>query len=267
LFIHRASAVLLGREIPGLDVSAIARICRRLDGIPLAIELAAGRVDAFGVSELETLLDGDLKLLGQGRRTASERHQNLAANVEWSYVLLSESEQRLLRRLSAFPGDFDLKDAQSLAGYQGFGPEDVAGLLANLVAKSLIMARTDMTPASYRLLGTVRTHAMQKLQENFEADECCRRYAEHCMHMNRLRGPETGGNPSRPLVGKGVPGDVDHWRTSVPHASLTHSGVRHVNMSMLRCNGLGTVDLAQTRDRTEKHGGLPPQTAKKTKLA
>ncbi|QNK01361.1 ATP-binding protein [Dyella telluris] len=180
LFVVRARAARLDLPLRDSEAQAISRICRRLDGLPLAIELAAGRVDAFGIHELERILDDGLELLNQGWRTAPGRHQTLEAITDWSYQFLSPPEQALLGRLSVFPWTFTLAAAESIAGGQGVDAVATAGLLANLVAKSLVMAETSSRPAVYRLLETTRCYALKRLEDEHESGLYQARYADYC---------------------------------------------------------------------------------------
>jgi hypothetical protein len=130
----------------------IAAICRRLDGIPLAIELAAARVTALGIEEVAARLDDRFLLLTGGRRTALPRHQTLRATLDWSYELLTERERMILRRLAVFAGAFSLEAAGAVVASADVTPSEVVGGLSNLVAKSLVAAEVDGTFTRYRLL-------------------------------------------------------------------------------------------------------------------
>ena len=139
------------------ELTSVAAICRHLDGIPLAIELAAGRVEAFGVRDLAARLDHRFGLLTSGRRTAMPHHRTLAAALDWSYRLLSPAESATLRRLSVFMGSFDLEAATAVAGDQRGAP--MLASLADLIHKSLLSANvSDVTPR-YRLLNSTRLYA------------------------------------------------------------------------------------------------------------
>jgi predicted ATPase/DNA-binding winged helix-turn-helix (wHTH) protein len=179
LFVERAAAILDGFELSDADAPLVAEICRRLDGIALAIELAAGRVEAFGVSGLAALLDDRLRLLRGGRRSALPRHQAMSAVLDWSYQLLPERERTILRRLAVFAGDFLLESAAAVAGGVDIAAPEVVDAVANLVAKSLISADVGGPTVRYRLLDTTRAYALQKLRESCELEGLTRRHAEH----------------------------------------------------------------------------------------
>src|ERR1700752_559078 len=137
-----------GFVLADADVPAVLEICRRLDGIPLALELAAARVDVFGVRELAAHLDDRFRVLTSGRRTALPRHQTLAATLDWSYQLLSEAEQTVLRRLAVFAGHFPLDAAATVA--EDLPEPLVVDHIASLVAKSLVAADLRDESVQYR---------------------------------------------------------------------------------------------------------------------
>ncbi len=179
LFVERAAACVDGFALSDADAPFAAEICRRLDGLPLAIELVAGRVDAFGVRGVAERLDDRFRLLAPGRSTAPARHQTLHATLDWSWEHLREPERMVLRRLSAFSGIFTLETASAVAGDAAFGPAEVADRIANLVAKSLISADLSRPTGAYRLLDTTRAYAREKLRESGELRAVSRRHAEY----------------------------------------------------------------------------------------
>jgi predicted ATPase/DNA-binding winged helix-turn-helix (wHTH) protein len=175
LFVERAAATLGDFALSDADAPIAADICRRLDGIALAIELAAGRVAAFGLRGLAARLDDRFRLLTSGRRTALPRHQTLAATLDWSYELLPEAERSLLRRLSLFTGDFSLEAAAAV-----FGTPDqplVAAEIGDLVDKSLVVADSTADPVRYRLLDTTRLYCLDKLRQGGELATARRAHA------------------------------------------------------------------------------------------
>jgi predicted ATPase len=158
--------------------AASAAICRSLDGIPLAIELAAARVPALGIEALASRLDDRFTLLSRGRRTALLRHQTLRASLHWSYDLLSESERVVLQRLSFFSGSFTLEAASTVAASDDIDPPSVVDCVSNLVSKSLVTAHTADTGTHYSLLHTTRAYAREKLTESGELHESARRHRQ-----------------------------------------------------------------------------------------
>jgi predicted ATPase/DNA-binding winged helix-turn-helix (wHTH) protein len=179
LFTKRAAANVSGFKISDTEAPIIAEICRRLDGIALAIELAAGRIDTFGVRGLAALLDDRFRLLTGGRRTGMPRHQTLTATLDWSYELLPDSERKTLRRVAIFTGGFTLEAAKAIAADSKLFDSDVIGEIANLVAKSLIVANTSAATPRFRLLDTTRAYLVRKLRALEEFESLARRHAEH----------------------------------------------------------------------------------------
>ena len=177
LFMERAAASGYGSELTDADAPRVAKICQRLDGIALAVELAAGRVTFHGIRGTEELLDNRFKLLWHGRRTSLPRHQTLNAMLDWSYNLLSEQEKRVLRRLSVFLGDFTLQVACSVASAPGDDDAEAIDAIESLIAKSLISLSVVDRSTYYRLLDTTRVYAAEKLASSGEADCIARRHA------------------------------------------------------------------------------------------
>jgi predicted ATPase/DNA-binding winged helix-turn-helix (wHTH) protein len=163
--------------------SAIAGICRRLDGIPLAIELAAARAADLGIEGLVAGLDDRFRLLTRGRRTAMPRHQTLRATLDWSYELLTEPERVGLLRLAIFAGGFTLRAARTVAADDEIAAVDFDDCVANLVAKSLVTADVGGPVRCYRLLETTRAYAREKLVESGEFNAVARRHARHHLDL------------------------------------------------------------------------------------
>jgi predicted ATPase len=178
LFAERAMASLDTFELEDADVPAVGDLCRRLDGIPLAIELVAARVGLLGVRRLGEHLDNGVHRLTNSRRAAPPRHRTLHATLEWSYGLLSATEQRILRRCAVFSGGFDLASARAIASDGDTRDADVLNTILSLGAKSLITADASDDNVIYRLLDTTRTYAREKLRDSDESAEISRRHAE-----------------------------------------------------------------------------------------
>jgi predicted ATPase/DNA-binding winged helix-turn-helix (wHTH) protein len=195
LFVERARASLEDFELGDADAPVVADICGKLDGVPLAIELAAARIDAFGIRELSGLLDDQFRLLKQGSRTAVLRHRSLAAALDWSYELLTADERLILCRLSVFSGPFALEAAVAVAGHSGMAARDVIDGVANLVAKSLVLADVSGPSVQYRLLDTTRAYALQKLGEK-DAEAVVKRHAEHHRDLFVQAALETETHPA-----------------------------------------------------------------------
>jgi predicted ATPase/DNA-binding winged helix-turn-helix (wHTH) protein len=195
LFVERAAATLDEYELRDADAPVVAAICRKLDGMALAIELAATRIDAFSVRDLLAHLDDRFRLLTQGKRTALPRHQTLAAALDWSYELLSEVERVILRRLSVFAGAFTLESAGAVAASTDLAIPEVFEGVANLVTKSLLSANISGT-THYRLLDTTRVYAHQKLIESGELEHVERCHAEHHRDLFERAEPEWAAQPT-----------------------------------------------------------------------
>jgi predicted ATPase/DNA-binding winged helix-turn-helix (wHTH) protein len=183
LFIERVTASLSDFRISEDEAPLIAEICRRLDGIPLAIELAAGRVNAYGIAGTASLLNTRFSLLWRGRRTAIPRHQTLGAALGWSYDLLSTAESAVLRRLSVFVGPFNLEAALAVACHGELNEAVAVEVIADLLSKSLITAASAERSPKYRLLDTTRAYAFNKLDEAAETGIFSRRHAEYFLDL------------------------------------------------------------------------------------
>jgi predicted ATPase/DNA-binding winged helix-turn-helix (wHTH) protein len=177
LFVERAASHGSDFELNDADAPIVGKVCRRLDGIALALELAAGRVGAHGIKGIASLLDGPCRLLWQGRRTALPRHQTLSAMLDWSYNLLPEGERAILRRVSVFVGAFSLEAAQFVAAGDILEKEQVAEAIAGLVSKSLVAVETNHTGTLYRLLDTTRAYVLAKIVDSGEKNTIARRHA------------------------------------------------------------------------------------------
>jgi len=173
LFVERARAIRPDLPLAPSDARAIAQVCRRLDGLPLAIELAAARVRMLSLPQIAARLDDSIRLLTQGSRTALPRHQTLEAAMDWSYDLLTLAEQELFKRLAIFSRGFTLEAAEAVASDPAapevIPPEDVLDLLSRLVLKSLVVVMDDRA-GRYRLLETIRQHALERLRASGEMD-------------------------------------------------------------------------------------------------
>jgi predicted ATPase len=161
------------------DVAPVLEICHRLDGVPLALELAAARVDVFGVKGLAARLDNRFTVLTSGRRTALPRHQTLRAAIDWSYQLLPETEQIILGRVAVFQGDFTIDAAAAVATDDRIGPADAFEAIANLATKSLISTDISSDVTYHRLLDTIRAYALEKLSESGEIERVRALHAEY----------------------------------------------------------------------------------------
>ncbi|MDA9520401.1 transcriptional regulator [Bradyrhizobium sp. CCBAU 11434] len=179
LFVERIAESLSEFELSEEDAPLVADICRRLDGIALAIELAAGRVNAYGIAGTASLLDSRFSLLWRGRRTAIPRHQTLSAALSWSYDLLPVAESATLRGLSIFVGPFTLEAALAVAASQSIDEAEAVEAITNLLSKSLIATSPAERRLRYRLLDTTRAFVGDKLVESGESARVARAHAEY----------------------------------------------------------------------------------------
>ena len=194
LFVQRATAARSDFSLSPANVAAVSEICRRLDGIPLAIELAAARVAALRPAEIAGLLDERFRLLTRGRADAACRQQTLQATVEWSYALLNETERRVFDCLGVFPGSFDAAAAAGVADAGGLQRWDILDTLMTLVGKSMVVQEEGPDQTSrYRLLETMRAYARQQLATAGEPGRLQRRHAEHYTAFAERAGPELSG--------------------------------------------------------------------------
>jgi predicted ATPase/DNA-binding SARP family transcriptional activator len=176
LFVDRAAAVTPEFKLTDANVSFVVQICRRLDGIPLAIELAAARTRSLPINHIADRLDDVFLLLTKGSRMGVARHRTLRATLDWSYQLLIEPERRLLARLSVFAGGFSIHAAEQICTYDDIGVDEVLDLVSQLIEKSLLAL--DESAGRYRLPETVRQYGRDKLSEFDETEKARRRHAD-----------------------------------------------------------------------------------------
>jgi predicted ATPase/DNA-binding winged helix-turn-helix (wHTH) protein len=179
LFVARARAADPHFSLSERNAATVATICRRLDGIPLAIELAAARAAALGIEGLARRLDLRFHVLTGGRRTALPRHQTLRATLDWSHRLLAEPDRIVLRRLAVFAGSFSLEAAASVVADPALADWEVIGRIAELVDKSLVVADASGAVRRYRLLESTHAYAMEKLADSGEFGSLARLHALH----------------------------------------------------------------------------------------
>jgi predicted ATPase/DNA-binding winged helix-turn-helix (wHTH) protein len=183
LFVERAMASHDSFELTDDELPLAIEICRRLDGIPLAIELAAAQVSSLGLSGLLTQLQGSFRLLTQGCQTTLGRHQTLRATLDWSFELLNACEQTCLRRLGVFRGGFTLESAAAVIVGEHIEPQAVFGSITQLVAKSLLNVEVGDEEVFYRLLDTTRSYALEKLDQAADLPDTRERHAKRCLAL------------------------------------------------------------------------------------
>ena len=193
LFVERAQDVRTGFELTARNAPAVARICRRLDGIPLAIELAAARVRALDPEQLADRLESSVGLLETGSRAALPRHRTIRETLDWSHRLLSPEERTLLRRLSAFTGTFSLDGIESVCADRGEPAGATLDRVTALLDKSLLVYDPGDTEARYRLLETVREYAAEQLAAAGETDAIRERHARFFVGLAERAAPAIFG--------------------------------------------------------------------------
>ena len=223
LFVERIAQSSGPFQLSAEEAPLVANICRRLDGIALAIELAAGRVNAYGIAGTASLLDSRFSLQWRGRRTAVPRHQTLAAALDWSYDLLPPAESAILRRLSVFAGPFAPEAAAAVASGDGLSASETQEAIDSLVAKSLISPSGSRT-LRYRLLDTTRTYALGKLSELGEDRQFARRHAEHFRDFLERAGADNAAPLREWLSTYG--GELDNVRSALDWAFAPEGDAR-----------------------------------------
>ncbi len=193
LFTERAAFSQPGFAVTASNAPAIAQICSRLDGVPLAIELAAARVKVLSVEQISKRLDDRFRLLTGGTRTGLPRQQTLRATMDWSYELLPEKEREVLRRLSVFAGGWTLETAESVCSGKCIKGHEVLDLLTHLVEKSLCVVDTQSSEARYRLPETVRQYGLDRLLESGEAADVRKRHRDWYLDLAERAEPELFG--------------------------------------------------------------------------
>jgi predicted ATPase/DNA-binding CsgD family transcriptional regulator len=209
LFVERAGAVRPGFTLDTSSEVAVRALCARLDGIPLALELAAAWLRTLTPQQIEAELDDRFALLVRGPRGAVPRQQTLAASIQWSHALLEEPDRIVLRRLAVFPGGFGLEGARSVAAAGTVGRDEVLDAVGRLVDKSLVIAEERGQEARYRLLETIRQFAADRLEEAGETAATRHRHLAHVLAFAEGLEPE-------------LQRDMDAWRTrlELEHANL-----------------------------------------------
>jgi non-specific serine/threonine protein kinase len=215
LFVDRAAAVLPGFALGPANAEAIAQICRRLDGIPLAVELAAARVRSLPPNQIAARLDDRFRLLTGGSRTALPRHRTLRAAMDWSFDLLGEPEQALLRRLSVFAGSFSLEAAEAVTTGGVVEKADVLDLLGRLIDRSLLVAEEGDREARFRMLETIRDYAQERLAETGDAGAQYGRHRDWFVTLVDRARPAFFSGPVQPeWVGR-LAADHDNLRAAL----------------------------------------------------
>jgi predicted ATPase/class 3 adenylate cyclase len=219
LFIDRALATAPGFLVDNANAPALASICHRLDGIPLAIELAAARTRSLALQEIDARLEHRFALLTGGSRTAVARQQTLRALIDWSYELLSAPERALLARCSVFAGSFDLAAAEDVGAGDGIDVPQVCDLVASLVDKSLVLAEPHGETMRYGMLETIREYASDRLRERGEGKDCASRHLAHFLSLAESYAPRLDG-PEAPSLLDRLETENRNFGAALAHAAL-----------------------------------------------
>ena len=198
LFADRALAVQPRFAVTDANASALVQICQRLDGIPLALELAAARVSALSIEQITTRLEDRFRLLTGGSRTALSRHQTLRATLDWSYDLLSKRERRVFERLAVFAGGWTLEAAEAVAAANEIQPAEVLDNLTALIDQSLVTVEDTAGQRRYRLLETLRQYGWERLLETGTAADAQGRHFEWYLGLAEQSDPELPGTQYQP---------------------------------------------------------------------
>ncbi|MBV8111939.1 MAG: transcriptional regulator, partial [Hyphomicrobiales bacterium] len=240
LFIERATATMDGFMLDDADMPAVLEICRRLDGVPLALELAAARVATLGIGRLAARLDNSLGVLTSGRRTALPRQQTLRATLDWSYRLLPDAERSLLRRLAVFPSSFTLDAAAGVMSDAGLDASVVANGIANLVAKSLVMVGKSEGATRWYLLETIRAYALEELRRTDEAEQTARLHAEYFRDLLNAA-TQDGASADRP--GAALAPEIDNIRSALAWA-FEHGGNASIEVALAAASAPVWLELS-----------------------
>jgi predicted ATPase/DNA-binding winged helix-turn-helix (wHTH) protein len=268
LFVVRTKALNAGFSPTAEDLASIATICRRLDGIPLAIEFAAARAGVLSVQGVAAGLHDRFALLTAGRRTALPRHRTLRATLDWSHELLPETERQLLRRLAVFAGGFTVDAAAAVMTDTGFEAPAVLNGIANLVAKSWVALDKSGASARWTLLETIRAYALEKLVESDENDDAQRRHAAFFRDLFTSQAQGARSSLSDDDLARHVR-EIDNVRTALDW-SFSSAGDRAIGIDLTAAYSPVWQHLSlmiECRERCERALlGLEPQVTANTRL-
>ncbi len=269
LFVERVTAIVEDFVLTDANAPAVAEICRRLDGLPLAIEFAAPRVEVLGVEGLVARLDDSLQLLGPRRRTTMPRHRTMRAVVDWSYGLLNGDEQSFFNALGIFAGGFTVEAAAAVVPDAAETPCSAIDCLADLVAKSLVVVDASGNQPRFRLLETTWAYTIEKLDSSGEHERVARRHAEYYLTLLKRAEVEAPARPPAEWLAD-YAREIDNLRTALDWAfspsgngsmgvALTAAAVPlWMRLSLLEeCRGrakqaLGALGTGATGDRREE---------------
>ena len=259
LFVERVTAIVEDFALTDANAPLVGEICRRLDGLPLAIEFAAPRVEVLGVDGLAARLDDSLPLLEARRRAAMPRHRTMRAVVDWSYGLLSEDEQLFFRALGIFAGGFTVEAAAAVAMDAANTQYDAIDRLADLVAKSLVVADVSGAKPRFRLLDTTRAYAIEKLDESGERERIARRHAQYYRELFERAEGEAAVRPTGEWLAD-YAREIDNLRAALDWA-FSPGGDAEIGVVLTLAAvplwfqlSLISESRARTRARAQEHG-------------
>ena len=257
LFVDRARASDPIFTLNQQNALAVAEICVRLDGIPLAVELAAARLRSLSAEQLATRLRDQFGLLSRGSRTALSRHQTLRATIDWSYDLLTIEERAVLRRLSVFAGGFTLEGAESACSNAGAGGLDVVDVVARLVDKSLLLYDSAASPPRYTMLETIRRYADEKLREAGEVRTAWERHRDWYLELAETANPQLTGADQKEWMDR-LEAEHSNLRAALEFSDTDGDGEQLLRLASslwrfwwsrgYRREGLGWLQQALTRE-------------------
>jgi predicted ATPase/DNA-binding SARP family transcriptional activator len=259
LFVERARAVMPNFALCDANAAAVGQICRRLDGIPLAIELAAARLRALSPVQIAGRLDDCFRLLTSGSRLAIPRHQTLRAAIDWSYALLSVQERLLLDRLSVFAGSFSLDAAEAICAGGPISRDEVLDLISDLIEKSLVEVLVWTDVARYRLLESVDQYGTERLAAQGEAAELQRRHAEFFLALAEEAEPHLTG-PRRSEWLEPMMAEADNFRAALAWSRDTDTELHLRLIGALRMLWLAWGSYREARHWFETALTLPGAT-------
>jgi predicted ATPase/DNA-binding SARP family transcriptional activator len=230
LFIERAACVQPGFRITDTNAPEVARLCTWLDGLPLAIELAAARLNVLSLKEICSRLENRLELLTGRTRSKESRHQTLRAAIDWSYELLSGAERKLFRRLSVFAGGWTLEAAETICSGNDLDPKNIFALMTRLIEKSVVVAQTQSEETRYSILMTLREYAHERLVESDEVENVRSRHLEYFTDFAERAQPLLRGHDVRDWRDR-LERESDNIRAALQWALRANQAVKGVRLA------------------------------------
>jgi non-specific serine/threonine protein kinase len=246
LFEDRAAAALPGFTINPDNEQAVARLCQRLDGLPLAIELAAVQIRALSAEQILARVNDSYHLLTRRNRATAPRHQTLRAAIEWSFDLCTELERTLWARLSVFPGEFDIEAAEGVCAGEGLAAQDVFSGVAGLVDKSILTPQVARPHVRYRMLDTIRQHGRERLTESGDELTLRRRHRDYYLCQCEQAEAEWFGS-NQVALGNCFRAEQANWWAALEF-SLTQAGQAHSGLRMAATMGMFSVYIGPIRN-------------------